>query len=201
MHPIVSIFKLRPSRTFNLTVYSCIKGHVVFLPYNPAFLLTLLPSLTLAVYDIIRIIWAEQGCSTDLDLWYFILVRKQTLLNVLAWLQINNVLYQNIVINYDMLSSMLDEFIFKSISLRVFVIEDNSFEHKGYGVNLSKSNEENFVISKQYSNFRLMFITWIVKKYISYSQMEDETLREFVAQLFIEQLACKNRKCLEDSLM
>lgn len=80
-----------------------------------------------------------------------------------------------------MLSSMLDEFISESISLRVFVIEDNSSKHEGYKANLSKSNEKNLVISKQYSNFRLMLITWIVKKYISYSQIEDETLREFVA--------------------
>lgn len=68
IHSVVSIFKLRPFRTFNLAVYSCIKGHVVLLLYNPAFLLTLLFSLTLAVYDIIYIIWAEQGCSIDLDL-------------------------------------------------------------------------------------------------------------------------------------
>lgn len=38
---------------------------------------------------------------------------------------------------------MPNEFIFKSISSRVIVIENNSFEYKGYEANLAKTNEEN----------------------------------------------------------
>lgn len=37
------------------------------------------------------------------------------------------------------------------------------------------------ITPKQYSKFRLMLITWMIKKHISYSQVEDETFREFVA--------------------
>lgn len=37
------------------------------------------------------------------------------------------------------------------------------------------------ITPKQYSNFRLMLITWMIKKHISYSQVENETFREFVA--------------------
>lgn len=51
MHPVVSILKLRPSKTFNPATYSDIKRHVVFLPQNTALLLTLLPSPTLPLYD------------------------------------------------------------------------------------------------------------------------------------------------------
>ncbi len=92
-HPVVSILKLRPSRAFNPAAYSHIKGHIVLLPQNSAPLLTLLPSPTLALHDVIRIVWTGQGRSTDLDLQHFILVRKQTLLDALTWLQIHNPLY------------------------------------------------------------------------------------------------------------
>lgn len=122
-HPVVSILKLRPSGAFNPAAYSCIKGHAVLLPQNPTPLLTLLPSPTLALHDIIRIVWAAQGCPADLDLQNFILMRKQTLLNSLTWLQINNPLYRNVVINHDLLSSMPDEFIPEGISSRVVVME------------------------------------------------------------------------------
>ena len=37
------------------------------------------------------------------------------------------------------------------------------------------------ITPEQYSNFRLTLITWMVKKHISYSQVEDETIRELVA--------------------
>ncbi len=79
-HPIVSILKLRPSEAFNPAAYSCIKGHAVLLPQNPAPLLNLLPSPTLALHDVIRIVWVGQGRPTDSDLRHFILVRKQPLL-------------------------------------------------------------------------------------------------------------------------
>lgn len=42
-----------------------------------------------------------------------------------------------------MLSSMLDEFIFESISSRIIVIENNNSEHKGYRADLIKNNDEN----------------------------------------------------------
>ncbi len=55
-HPIVSILKLRPSGAFNPVAYSCKKGHAVLLPQNPAPWLTLLPFLTLVLYNIIHIV-------------------------------------------------------------------------------------------------------------------------------------------------
>ncbi len=143
VHPVVSILKLRPSGAFNPAAYPRIKGHVVLPPQNPALLLTLLPSPTLALHDVIYIVWARQRCPTDLDLRHLILVRKESLLNAWTWLRINNPLYRNVVINHDMLLSMPDEFISKSILSRVVVIEDDSSERKGYGANLAENNEEN----------------------------------------------------------
>lgn len=52
-------------------------------------------------------------------------------------------LYENIVINYDLSSSIPNEFIFKSISFRVIVIKNNSSEYKGYRANLAENNKEN----------------------------------------------------------
>lgn len=67
-HPIVSIFILMPFRAFNPVAYSCIKGYTILFLQTPAFLLTLLLSPTLVLHNVICIVWAGRGCSTDLDL-------------------------------------------------------------------------------------------------------------------------------------
>ncbi|MCJ1349551.1 hypothetical protein MMC31_007792 [Peltigera leucophlebia] len=143
VHPVMSILKLRPSGTFNPAAYSGIKGHAVFLLQNLTPLLTLLPSPTLALHDVIRIVWVGRGRSTNLDLRYCILVRKQALFNALTWLYINNPLYQDVVINYKTLLSIPAEFIPKGISSRIVVIENDSSERKGYGADLVENNDEN----------------------------------------------------------
>ncbi len=55
----------------------------------------------------------------------------------------HNPLYQNIVINHDLLASMHSEFILKSILLRIIVIENDSSKRMGYEANLIENNEEN----------------------------------------------------------
>lgn len=84
VHLVVSILKFRPSRTFNPAANSGIKGHAVFPPQNSAHLLTFLPFPTLALHDIIRIVWAERRHLTNLDLQNFILVRKETFVNAMT---------------------------------------------------------------------------------------------------------------------
>lgn len=42
-----------------------------------------------------------------------------------------------------MLLSILNKFIFKSISLRVIIMRNNSFKCKDYETNLAKNNEKN----------------------------------------------------------
>lgn len=53
---IISILKLRPSKAFNLAIYSYTKSYTVLLSKNLTFLLTLFPSSTLAQYNIIYIV-------------------------------------------------------------------------------------------------------------------------------------------------
>ncbi len=142
-HPVMSILKLRLSGAFNPATYSRIKGHAILFPQNPTPLLNLLPSPTLALHDVIRIVWVGQGRPTDSDLRHFILVRKQTLVDTLTWLQTNNSLYRNVVINHDILSGMPHEFIPEGISFRVVIMENDISKRKGYGVDLSKNNDEN----------------------------------------------------------
>lgn len=85
-HPVISILKLKSFGADNPAVYFCIKCHAVLLLQNLALLLTFLPSPTIALHDIIRIVSVGQGCQIDLDFRYFIFVRKQTTLNTLTWL-------------------------------------------------------------------------------------------------------------------
>ncbi len=70
-------------------------------------------------------------------------MKKPTLVNALTWLQINNPLYQNVIINHDILLGMPDEFISKDILSRIVIMENDISKRKGYGIDLSKNNDEN----------------------------------------------------------
>lgn len=70
-------------------------------------------------------------------------MRKQTLFNALTLLKINNLLYQTIIINYDILSSIPENFISEDISSKVVIIKNNRVECKGYRANLAENNRKN----------------------------------------------------------
>ena len=67
-HPVIFILKIRPSKTFNLVAYSGIKGYTVLFLQNLSFLLILFPFPTLALYDVIRIVWARRRRFINFDL-------------------------------------------------------------------------------------------------------------------------------------
>ena len=52
-------------------------------------------------------------------------------------------MYWDVVINHDILSFILDEYIPEGILLRVVIIENNSSEYKGYGADIVENNDEN----------------------------------------------------------
>lgn len=80
---VVFILKLWSFKIFNPVVYSDIKEHLVFLLQNLALLLTFFLFSSLALYNIMCIVWAKRKYFTNLDLQHFKLVKKQTLFNVL----------------------------------------------------------------------------------------------------------------------
>lgn len=45
-------------------LYQCIRGHAVVLPQNSSLLLDILPSETLVLHDIIRVIWVGKTIPT-----------------------------------------------------------------------------------------------------------------------------------------
>ncbi|MCJ1347504.1 hypothetical protein MMC31_005729 [Peltigera leucophlebia] len=142
-HPVVSILKLRPNGAFNPSAYHRIKGHAILLPQNPAPLLNILPSPTLALHDVIRIVWSGAGHPTDYDLRHFIQIRKQKIIEALTWLQQNNPHYHDVVINHTMLETMPNEFIPEGISSRIVTMDQDHTEREGYAANLSPHNDEN----------------------------------------------------------
>ena len=71
--------------------------------------------------------------------------KKWTLLNTLTWLQINNLLYRDSVINHDILLSILNEYIPEGILSRVIIMENNSFQRKSYRANLVENNYKNYL--------------------------------------------------------
>lgn len=53
-------------------------------------------------------------------------------MNALFWLQKNNLIYCDIVINYDILENIPDKFIFKKILLKIVNINQDNEKHKKY---------------------------------------------------------------------
>lgn len=82
-HPVISIIKLRPSSTSLSASYHRICGHAVVLPQNPGPLLDLLPSNTLQLHDIIRVVWAGKRPHTLADIRSFGRIRKARVLSAL----------------------------------------------------------------------------------------------------------------------
>ena len=110
-HPVVTILKLRPNNRFNPGAYRGIRGHAVLLPQNPGPLLTLLPSDSAALGDVVRIVWLGSTSLQRKDLQKFVSVRKHRIIEVLEWLKAHNPLYNDISINYPLLNTWEDEFI------------------------------------------------------------------------------------------
>ena len=89
-HPVVTILKLRPNNRFNPGAYRGIRGHAILLPQNPGPLLTLLPSDSAALEDVVRIVWLGSTSPQRKDLQKFVSVRKHRIIEVLKWLKAHN---------------------------------------------------------------------------------------------------------------
>lgn len=142
-HPVISILKLRPSGTSFSASYQRIRGHAVVLPQNPGPLLTLLPSPTLQLHDVIRVVWASKRPHTVADIRLFGRIRKRKILDALTWLKENNTLYQDISINHDLLDGWNEEFVPVGISSRVLKYDPSHEEREGYAANFDSDNYEN----------------------------------------------------------
>ena len=75
-HPVISILKLQPSKSSIDVSYQRVRGHAVVLPQNPRPLLDLLPSDTLVLHDVIRIVWARDRPHTAADIQPFATVQR-----------------------------------------------------------------------------------------------------------------------------
>lgn len=142
-HPVISILKLRPAGASLSASYQRIRGHAVVLPQNPGPLLTLLPSSSLELHDVIRVVWAGKRPHTEGDIRPFGRIRKNKILEALIWLRENNPLYGDIDINHTLLDNWEDEFVPTGIVNRVLRCDPDSEEREGYAANLESDNYEN----------------------------------------------------------
>lgn len=78
--------------------------------------------------------------------------------------RIYNLLHQNVILNRNLLLLISNKFIHEDISLRVIIMENNSFERKGYGTNLVKNNKENnlYYIIKFVNNNKLVILNGFI---------------------------------------
>lgn len=59
------------------------------------------------------------------------------------WLQFQNLLYCNIIINYNMLASMPDQFVPDKIIFRIVTSNQDDSEYEKYSANLKINNNKN----------------------------------------------------------
>ncbi len=64
-------------------------------------------------------------------------------MDALTYLQEHNSIYQDMVINHNMLETMLDEFILEGISSKVASMNQDFEEYERYAADLNTSNYEN----------------------------------------------------------
>lgn len=63
-------------------------------------------------------------------------------MNALLWLQEYNLLYCDIVINYNMLKSMLDDFFHKKTLFTVIILNQDSTKYEKYRANFDNNNNK-----------------------------------------------------------
>ena len=141
-HPVISILKLRPAGVGPAVTYQRVCGHAVVLPQNSGPLLSILPSRSLILHDIVRIAWASKQTHTVADIQPFVKVRRERVLVALHWLRQNNPLYYNITINLDFLQEWEDEFVPTGIADEVLHCKADSTEKQGYAADLETDNFE-----------------------------------------------------------
>lgn len=140
---VVLILKLKPFGASLAAFYQRIYDHVVVLPQNPRPLLHMLLSSPFILYDIVQIVWVSERPHTNADIGSFAKVRKEKVLMVLHWLKQENLLYEHIVINFNMMQQWGDKFISTSINENVLYYDLGCLEKQGYCTDLNGNNYEN----------------------------------------------------------
>ena len=117
---------------------------MVVMPQNPGPLLQILPSRDLRFQDLIKVFWVGKCQPTPDDLKPFLEIRKSRVLSALEWLVAHNCHYNDLTINYSLLSSWPEEFIPSQISANITQVDasDHS-EREGYVASLESDNFEN----------------------------------------------------------
>lgn len=75
-HLVVTVLKLRPNNSFNPETYRGVCRHSVLLPKNPELLLTLLPSKTTSVDDVMQVLWVSKTLPQPEQLSEFVTIQK-----------------------------------------------------------------------------------------------------------------------------
>lgn len=128
--PVILILKLRPSGVSTAASYQRIRGHAVVLAPNAGPLLEMLPSSSLVLHDVIRIVWASKRPHTKADIKPFAKVRREKVLTALRWLK------------HDLIQQWEDEFIPTAISENALHCDPSHTEKQGYCADLDENSYE-----------------------------------------------------------
>lgn len=70
-------------------------------------------------------------------------MQRVIILHTLLWLGANNILYNNVVINYEKMANEEDKLVSRSVKENTILSPSDYFKYKGYTYNISKDNLEN----------------------------------------------------------
>lgn len=70
-------------------------------------------------------------------------MRKIIVFYALLWLNVNNILYKDVIINHKKMANWKDEFIFKSVEDYIVLNPSDYSKYQDYTYNFSKNNLEN----------------------------------------------------------
>lgn len=116
---------------------------MVIFPQQTGRLLNFLLSNNIQFYDIIRVIWLYRHPHTKDNLQYFSYFRKTKFFKALLWLKANNSLYENNVINFDLIDTCKRDFILARIANSVFQYDKDIHEREDYIIDLDVDKFDN----------------------------------------------------------
>ena len=142
-HLVIIILKLRPNNSFISGTYRGVRGHSLLLSKNLRPLLTLLPSETTSMDDVVRVVWASKTLPQSEQLSEFVSIQKYCVIGALQRWMANNPLYENIQINHRLLKTWEDKFILSGITDNIVHCNTNQHKCKGYATDFNNGNFEN----------------------------------------------------------
>lgn len=117
--------------------------YAVVFPRSPDLLSIIFFSLIVKLHEHIWVVWF---CISKLDtsqVKLFVFVRRVIVFHIIFWLSINNILYKDVIINYEEMANWEDKFVLRSIKDNIVLSPSDYSKYESHMHNLSEDHMEN----------------------------------------------------------